>query len=53
VLAFIGLGVDADALTARLKDCLVTDAELALGQDALAGISDPFAGFFPLDSPED
>jgi G3E family GTPase len=53
VLAFIGLDVDTDALTARLTDCLVTDAELALGLDALAGISDPFAGFFPLDSQED
>jgi len=49
VLAFIGLELAPDALTERLTDCLVTDAEIA----GLAGISDPFTGFFPVDPEED
>lgn len=49
VLAFIGLDLPADDLTERLTDCLVTDAEIAAGPAALAGISDPFTGFFPVD----
>ncbi|AGZ42074.1 CobW family GTP-binding protein [Actinoplanes friuliensis] len=53
VLAFIGLDGDADDLTARLTDCLITDDELAGGSEARAGISDPFAGFFPVDPEED
>ncbi len=53
VLAFIGLDLSAEALTEQLTDCLVTDAEIAGGPAALAGISDPFTGFFPVDSEED
>jgi G3E family GTPase len=47
-LAFIGLHLDAESLTARLTDCLLTDAELAEGFDAWHHLTDPFAGCFPL-----
>jgi G3E family GTPase len=50
-LAFIGLHLDADALTGRLTDCLLTDAELADGFDAWRLAPDPFADCFPM--PED
>ena len=53
MLAFIGLDLPAGVLTERLTDCLVTDAEIAGGPAAVAGISDPFAGFFPVDPEED
>jgi G3E family GTPase len=53
VLAFIGLDMAASALTGLLTECLVTDAETAGGVAARAGISDPFAGFFPVDPEED
>ncbi|MGA5305722.1 CobW family GTP-binding protein [Nucisporomicrobium flavum] len=52
VLAFIGLALDGPDLTRRLTGCLLTDAELAGGEAAWAGISDPFADFFPVDSEE-
>ncbi|MEV4708817.1 GTP-binding protein [Actinoplanes sp. NPDC049316] len=47
VLAFIGLALDGPDLTRRLTGCLLTDAELADGEAAWAGMPDPFAGFFP------
>ena len=53
MLAFIGLDLAPESLTERLTDCLVTDAEIAGGPAALAGISDPFTGFFPVDPEED
>ncbi|GAA0799772.1 CobW family GTP-binding protein [Spirilliplanes yamanashiensis] len=48
-LAFIGVGLDAAAVTATLESCLLTDAELADGWERWAGLPDPFAGCFPLD----
>lgn len=47
-LALVGVHLDADALTARLTDCLLTDAELADGFDAWRQLPDPFADCFPL-----
>ncbi|MEV0644303.1 GTP-binding protein [Phytomonospora sp. NPDC050363] len=46
-LAFIGEGFDVDELRVRLEDCLLTDLELAEGEDARRAWSDPFAGCFP------
>jgi G3E family GTPase len=48
VLALVGLGLDADAISDRLNSCLLTDAELADGFQAWTALPDPFAGFFPL-----
>jgi G3E family GTPase len=48
VLALVGLGLDAEALTTRLTGCLLTDDELADGFEAWATLPDPFAGYFPL-----
>ena len=47
VLSFVGLGLDAAALTARLTACLLTDHELAAGCDRWPDLPDPFDGFFP------
>jgi hypothetical protein len=47
-LAFIGLRLDADAITDTLTKCLLTDSEIADGFDAWASMPDPFEGFFPL-----
>jgi G3E family GTPase len=47
-LAFIGLRLDADAITETLTACLLTDAELADGFDAWTAMPDPFDGFFAL-----
>jgi hypothetical protein len=53
VLAFVGLHLDTEALTARLTDCLLTDDELADGFDSWASLPDPFAGCFPLTDEND
>ncbi|WP_250007847.1 GTP-binding protein [Actinoplanes sp. M2I2] len=49
VLSFVGLGLDVEAMTAMLRRCLLTDAELADGADTWQALPDPFAGFFPAD----
>ncbi|WP_236718185.1 GTP-binding protein [Actinoplanes sp. TFC3] len=46
VLSFVGLGPDAAATTSLLDSCLLTDAEIAAGQDAWHTLPDPFAGAF-------
>ncbi len=46
VLSFVGLGLDAAALTARLTACLLTDDEIAAGAEHWSALPDPFAGFF-------
>lgn len=43
-LAFVGLGLDAADLHRRLAACLLTDEELAAGQETWMTWSDPFAG---------
>lgn len=48
-LAFVGLRVDATALTDLLTACLLTDDEITHGFDGWRDLPDPFAGCFPLD----
>jgi G3E family GTPase len=48
VLAFLGLGLNGDAISDLLASCLLTDAELADGFQTWTALPDPFAGFFPL-----
>lgn len=45
-LALIGIGVEPDAIRARLTDCLLTDAELATGEETWRTLPDPFARLF-------
>ncbi|MEH0970750.1 GTP-binding protein [Micromonospora sp. CPCC 205546] len=47
-LVFIGLDVDPVELHRTLADCLLTDAELADGEETWRTYHDPFAGCFPL-----
>lgn len=47
-LVFIGLDLDPAGLHRTLARCLLTDAELADGEEAWRGYADPFAGCFPL-----
>ncbi|MFY1632188.1 CobW family GTP-binding protein [Solwaraspora sp. WMMB335] len=47
-LAFVGMQLDATALTELLTDCLLTDDEIADGFDTWRNLPDPFAGCFPL-----
>lgn len=47
-LVFIGLDLDPAGLHRTLTGCLLTDAELADGEDAWRGYDDPFTGCFPL-----
>ncbi|QOC93427.1 CobW family GTP-binding protein [Micromonospora craniellae] len=49
-LVFIGLGLDAVELHRTLAGCLLTDAELADGEDTWRTYHDPFTGCFPLDT---
>jgi G3E family GTPase len=41
-LVLIGIGMDEDALRARLDACLLTDGEMALGAEGWAALHDPF-----------
>nr|WP_200930593.1 zinc metallochaperone GTPase ZigA [Pseudorhodoferax sp. Leaf274] len=41
-LVLIGIGMDEPALRQRLDDCLLTDAEMAVGVEAWASFADPF-----------
>ncbi|MEU5552078.1 MULTISPECIES: GTP-binding protein [unclassified Micromonospora] len=47
-LVFVGLDLDPAALRHTLTGCLLTDAELADGEDVWRGYPDPFAGCFPM-----
>lgn len=47
-LVFIGLDIDPVELHQTLAGCLLTDAELADGEDTWRTYPDPFAGCFPL-----
>ncbi|MEU3458021.1 GTP-binding protein [Micromonospora sp. NPDC006766] len=51
-LVFIGLDADAADLHRTLTACLLTDAELADGEETWRGYDDPFAGCFPLAAAE-
>ncbi|GGL98826.1 MULTISPECIES: CobW family GTP-binding protein [Micromonospora] len=48
LLVFVGMDLDPDALHRTLADCLLTDAELADGEDTWRHYDDPLAGCFPL-----
>ncbi|WP_416904477.1 CobW family GTP-binding protein [Micromonospora echinospora] len=48
-LVFVGLDVDPVELHRTLAACLLTDAELADGEETWRTYHDPFAGCFPLD----
>ncbi|ASW55582.1 GTP-binding protein [Plantactinospora sp. KBS50] len=47
-LVFIGLDLNPAALHRTLAGCLLTDAEIADGEDTWRRYDDPFAGCFPL-----
>ncbi|WP_305787183.1 CobW family GTP-binding protein [Symbioplanes lichenis] len=47
VLSFVGFGLDVDGMTALLRTCLLTDAEIAGGEEGWRRLPDPFAGCFP------
>ncbi|MFV2110387.1 CobW family GTP-binding protein [Micromonospora sp. LOL_015] len=51
-LVFIGLDLDTVELGHTLTSCLLTDAELADGEEIWRTYSDPFAGCFPLNVQE-
>ena len=44
-LTFLGLHLDEAALRARLHECLLTDEEMAAGEQAWASMPDPFAAW--------
>ncbi|TDC44161.1 GTP-binding protein [Micromonospora sp. KC213] len=41
-LVLIGVGLDAGGLRAALEDCLLTEAEIAVGEDGWRALPDPF-----------
>jgi G3E family GTPase len=49
-LVFVGLDLDPVELDRRLCACLLTDTELAAGEDDWRTLSDPFAGVFASDN---
>ncbi|MEH1098523.1 CobW family GTP-binding protein [Micromonospora sp. CPCC 205561] len=51
-LVFIGLDIDPAELHRTLARCLLTDAELADGEETWRTYHDPFAGCFPLSTEE-
>ncbi|MDG4795612.1 GTP-binding protein [Micromonospora sp. WMMD1082] len=51
-LVFIGLDIDSVDLHRTLVGCLLTDAELADGEQTWRTYDDPFAGYFPLGAEE-
>ncbi|MEU8054339.1 CobW family GTP-binding protein [Micromonospora haikouensis] len=51
-LVFIGVDIDPVDLHRTLAGCLLTDAELADGEDTWCTYPDPFAGCFPLGTAE-
>jgi G3E family GTPase len=48
-LAFIGIDLDADAITDTLDACLLDDAELAAGEDAWRRLPDPLPSWEGID----
>ena len=47
-IVFIGIGMDREAMTKRLDQCLLTDAEVALGPAQWQGIADPIPSWDPV-----
>jgi G3E family GTPase len=52
-LVFIGMQLDQDALTAELDQCLLTDAEMALGETEWGNLPDPFPDWIDDDDGDD
>jgi G3E family GTPase len=52
-LVFIGDGLDEALITARLDAALLSDAELASGEQAWRGFEDPFPAWVPRDDEPD
>ena len=52
-IVFIGMDMNSDEIRAGLDDCLLTDAELALGQAAWAEFADPFPRYAMSEAEED
>ncbi|GAA5189716.1 GTP-binding protein [Rugosimonospora acidiphila] len=52
-LVFIGIGLDAATVHRTLVGCLLTDAELSLGESRWRTFDDPFAGCFADDEAPD
>ena len=50
-LSFVGFGLRTRALTALLRSCLLTDAELADGAEGWRTLPDPFADFLAHETP--
>jgi G3E family GTPase len=48
-LVFVGLDLDPIAFEKLLSACLLTDAELAMGEEGWRGLPDPFEGMFDTD----
>ncbi len=44
-IVIIGMQMDKNALIAQFNDCLMTDAEIALGMDAWRSLPDPFPAY--------
>jgi G3E family GTPase len=49
-LVFIGMGLDQEALSAQLDLCLLTNAEMALGESGWKNLPDPFPSWGDEDS---
>ncbi len=49
-LVFIGQNIDFAQLTAELDDCLLTDAEMALGTDGWVSLPDPFGPWHEMEA---
>jgi G3E family GTPase len=49
-LVFIGQNIDFAQLTAELDNCLLTDAEMALGTDGWAALPDPFGPWHEMEA---
>ncbi|MBD1207933.1 MAG: GTP-binding protein [Ignavibacteria bacterium] len=41
-IVFIGIDIDKEAITRQLDKCLLTDAEMALGEEGWVKLNDPF-----------
>lgn len=52
-LVVIGIGINAPKIKAALDACLLTDAEMALGEAAWAAFDDPFMSWIEDDEGED
>lgn len=49
-LVFIGQNIDFDQLTAELDNCLLTDAEMALGTEGWVALLDPFGPWHEMEA---